>query len=129
MQRIVASVVLIIGAYLLLPNRASVEAQGGLITITGNADVTGAAAAVQASASGTARWIQVIAPSGNSAVIRCGGSTVSATVGAPVAAGGGFFFPAMPVDERQAVNQHYYNLASIYCYVGSGDKVNFLWGN
>lgn len=129
MQRLIIFAAFIIGSLMLVPARNSVDAQGGLIVVTGNADVTGTAAAVQVSASGTARWLQVIAPSGNSAVIRCGGSTVSATIGAPVAAGGGLFYPAMPVDTRQAVNQHYYDLSKIYCYVGSGDKVNFSWGN
>jgi hypothetical protein len=129
MQKVMVFAAFIIGLLTLVPEHRSVEAQGGLIVVTGNADITGTAAAVQASSSGTARWVQVIALTGNSAVIRCGGSTVSATVGTPVAAGGGLFYPVMAVDSRQAVNQHYYNLAGIYCYVGSGDKVNFSWGN
>lgn len=129
MQRLTLLAALIIGLLVFAVPQRSVDAQGGLIVVTGNADVTGTGAAVHAAASGTARWIQVVAVTGNSAVIRCGGSTVSSTVGAPIAAGGGMFFPAMPVDTRLAVNQHYYNLAGIYCYVANGDKVNFLWGN
>lgn len=127
MQRLTVFAALIIGLLMLVPHH-SVDAQGGLIVVTGNADVTGTGAAVQASTSGSARWVQVIAPSTNGAVIRCGGTTVSATVGAPVAAGGGLFFPAVPVDSRLSTSQFYYNLANIRCYVGSGDKVNFSWG-
>lgn len=129
MQKLTVFAAFIIGLLMLVPSHRSVEAQGGLIVVTGNADITGTGAAVQVSATGTARWVQIIAPAANGAVIRCGGSTASATVGAPVAAGGGLFYPVMAVDSRQAVNQHYYNLAGLYCYVANGDKVNFSWGN
>lgn len=129
MQRLTVLALIVIALLIMGTPQRSVDAQGGLIVVTGNADITGAAAAVQVSATGTARWVQIIAPAANSAVIRCGGSTASATVGAPVAAGGGLFYPVMAADSRQAVNQHYYNLAGLYCYVGSGDRVNFSWGN
>ncbi len=124
MQRLTILAALIIGLLMMVPSQMDAQ---GLVVVTGNVDVTGTATAVHVAASGAARWIQVIAPSGNSAVIRCGGSTVSATVGAPVAPGGGLFFPALPIDTRQSTQQFYYHLANVYCYVGSGDKVNFLW--
>ena len=129
MQRILASLVVLLGALLMLSRTASVEAQGGLVVVTSPVQVTGAGAAVQIATSGTARWIQVLAVTGNSATVNCGDSNVSTTRGILIAAGGGFMFPTIPVDERQAVNQHYYNLATVYCYIGSGDRANFLWGN
>lgn len=106
-----------------------VEAQGGLIVITSPIQVTGAGAAVQLATSGTAQWIQVLAPSTNSATVNCGDVNVSTTRGILIAAGGGLMFPPIAPDTRQSVNQHYYSLANVYCYVANGDKVNFAWGN
>lgn len=105
------------------------SAQGGLVVVTSPADVSGSSTAVQIATSGTARWIQVIAPAANSNVVRCGDSTVTATRGLPIAAGGGFMFPTIPPDTRQAVNQHYYSLSTVYCFISSGDKASFAWGN
>jgi hypothetical protein len=101
-----------------------------LVSVQSQADITGTGAAVQAHPSaGQARWVQVIAQTGNAAAVRVGGSTVSATNGIPVAAGAGFFFPPIPVDQGQPVStNNYYDLTSIYVYVGSGDKVSVIWG-
>ena len=76
------------------------------------ADLTGAGAAVQLSTTNiTARWIQVIVTGSGTA--RFGGSTVTASLGLPVATGGGFFFP--PVIETNGAVP--YSLASIYAYI------------
>lgn len=129
-QRATVLLGLLIGILMLIPTHSPVSAQGGLLVLTDNADVTGTGLAVAASSSGTARYADAIAPSGNSAVIRCGNAaSVSATVGKPIAPGGAYHWEAMPVDERQAVNQHYYSLITIGCYVANGDKVNFSWVN
>ena len=109
--------------------KAPVEAQGGLVVVTSAAQVTGTGAAVQLASSGTARWIQVLAPTTNSATVNCGDSSVSTTRGILIAAGGGFMFPQIAPDERQAVNQRYYSLSTTYCYVANGDKMNVIWGN
>lgn len=81
------------------------------------ADITGSGVAV-ALTPGVhvyAHWIQIVCPSGNSAVVRWGDSNVSSTRGAQCAAGGGQFLPASgPV----------YDLSAIYVYIGSGDKVS-----
>ena len=117
-------------ALLMAPNPTSVSAQGtGLVTVSTRAEVTGAAAAVAINSSGNARWIQVIALTGNSAAIRCGDSNVSASRGLPIAAGGGFMFPPLPPDSRESTMQTRYNLANVYCYIGTGDKADFAWGN
>lgn len=127
MKRTTILAAALIGMLMMVGHR-SVEAQAGLASITGNADVTGTGAVVAASTSGNARWVQIIALSTNSAAIRCGGTTTSSTIGAPVAAGGGLFFPAIPIDTRMATNQFYYSLANVRCYVALNDKVNFSWG-
>jgi len=120
---------ILIGLLLGGPAYSPVEAQGGLVTITSPARVTGSGAAVQLAASGTARWVQITALAGNSATVQVGGSNVSTTIGVPVAAGGGMFFPPMPFDSRLATNQSYYSLSNIWVYVANGDKVNFTWAN
>lgn len=119
----------LVGLIFWLPSHWPVGAQGGLVVVTSSAQVTGSGAAVHPAASGTARWIQVNAITGNSATVNCGGSTVSTTVGVPIAAGGGMFFPPMPFDSRLSLNQSYYSLATVFCYVANGDKVNFTWAN
>lgn len=106
-----------------------VDAQGNYIVVTSAAQVTGTGTAVQIATSGTARWVQVVAITGNSATVNCGDSLVSATRGIPIAAGGGFMFPTIAPDSRQAVQQRYYDLSKLYCYIGNSDKANFVWGN
>lgn len=128
---IAASAILavLISCLVWMPSRSRVEAQGGLVIVTSSVQVTGSGAVVHPAASGTARWIQVNAITGNSATVNCGGSTVSTTIGVPIAAGGGMFLPPMPFDSRLATNQSYYSLATVSCYVANGDKVNFTWAN
>lgn len=129
-MRTFTAAALLLALLLMLQTPVSVSAQGtGLVVVTTAAEVTGTAAAVQISSSGNARWIQVIAPSTNSAVIRCGDSNVSATRGLPIAAGGGFMFPGMPFNPNLNSMQNYYSLANVYCYIANGDKADFAWGN
>jgi len=120
-------IALILSAYLLWPSHP-VSAQAN-ITLTDNVDVSGADAVVTAASSGVALYVDAINPSAT-ATIRCGSaSTVSATVGKPIAAGGAFHWQAIPIDPSQSFSQHRYALSSIGCYVPSGGKVNFSWAN
>lgn len=125
----------LVGLIFWLPAHWPVGAQGGLVVVTSGAQVTGSGAAVRVAASGTARWIQVTACSTatclstNSSPVMCGGANVSTTIGTPIAPGGGMFFPTLPFDSRLSLNQSYYSLATVYCYVANGDKVNFTWAN
>lgn len=105
-----------------------VEAQGGSISVATAADITGTGAQVQVYPSGgLARWVQIIAPGANAAVVRVGDASTSATVGLPIAAGGGFMLPPLPIDGRESSSAHFYNLANIYVYVANGDKVSIIY--
>lgn len=88
------------------------------------ADITGTGATVQIATTSTrASWIQIIAPSTNSAVVRFGDSTVSVTRGLPIAAGGGY------CTLIEVPNQRGYNLSLTYVYVAVGDKASIAWGD
>ncbi len=97
-------------------------------TIATLPEITGDAAAHQIAASGSARWIQFIAPAGNGAVVRIGDSLTSATRGLPMAAGGGLMLPPLPVDTRNSNQAVLYKLSAIYYYAGSGDKLDMVIG-
>lgn len=99
----------------------------GTVRITTLADVTGASTTVQVISTGSARWVLFIAPSTNSAAIRIGDSNTGASRGAVMAAGGGLFYPPIPPESPSTL--HLYNLANIYHYVTTGDKVSISWGN
>src|SRR6476620_11680954 len=66
----------------------------GSISVRTLADITGDGSTHALSTFGTARWVQIIAPSGNSAAVRIGDSNASSSRGAPIAAGGGILMPA-----------------------------------
>ncbi len=129
MQRLTILLAFVIGLLMCLPSHAPVQAQGGNIVLSDSADVTGTGAVVHAASTGFARYVDAFAITGNSAVIRCGGTSVSATVGKPIAAGGAYHWQAMPQDSRLSTSQALYSLASVSCYVANGDKVNFSWAN
>jgi len=122
---ILATVALLIATI----GHAPVSAQGGNVVLTSPAQVTGSGIAVKVAASGTARWLNVSAGSSNSATVQCGDSNVSATRGTPISAGGALFFPPMPFDSRLSISMGYYSLSTIYCYIGSGDTVQYTWAN
>ncbi len=82
---------------------------------------TGAAVAISTDSSSRPAWVQVIAPAGNSAVVRFGDSTTSATMGLPIAAGGGYNTPVC--------SSCVYTLSTLYVYVANGDKADVAWGN
>lgn len=86
-------------------------------------DITGDGSAHQVAATGSGRWVQIIAPAANSAAVRIGRSDVSSSKGAPVAPGAGFLLPPSTNINIQ------YSLNSIYYYAGNGDKLSVIWGN
>ena len=85
-----------------------------LITISGTGAVVQLSTTDQQASS-----VQFVAPSGNAGTARIGGSTVSSTVGEPLAAGAGQYFPPRW--------QGGYSLNTWYVYVANGDKVIVLW--
>ena len=86
--------------------------------------ITGAGATVPLSATALmARWVQITTPSGNSAQIRIGDSSVTVNLGYPIPVGwAGMFFP--PINEEYA----FYDLSQIYVYAASNDVVHVLFG-
>src|SRR5678815_3429420 len=103
------------------------QAQTGVVSPNTVADITcdGSAHAIQTS--GTARWVQIITFSTNSAIVRIGDSNVGSSRGLPIAAGGGYLFAPIPADSREAVVEHLYRLSSIYYYCTASDKLAVLW--
>jgi hypothetical protein len=78
--------------------------------------------------SGTARWVQVFAPSTNSSPVRIGDSLISDSRGIPIFPGGSWLFPAMPAgDARNSVQDCLYSLKDMFCLVAQGDKLSCVY--
>ncbi len=94
--------------------------QANLHTI---ATITGTATTVQISTDALtrAKWVQVIADSGNGAKVFFGDSTVTATRGLPIAAGGGYSTPSC--------DSCIYTLSTMYAYLAQGDKIYVAFGD
>lgn len=104
---------------LLLMLALALVLQGGALSTL--PDVSGTGATVRFTSSQRfGRWVQVSTPTSNTAAIRVGDSTTSATQGTLVAPGLGQFFPytGQPID-----------ISQIYIYVASGDKAAITWLN
>lgn len=86
-------------------------------------DITGTGAQVPLSASLLkGKWVQLLAdPANGSAVIHVGGSTTSATVGLPLAAGAGQFCP--PVSDQF----EFYQLQLMFAYIPNGAVLHVLY--
>ncbi len=69
--------------------------------------------------SGVVRWVQMVAPSANSAVIRWGDSNTGASRGSIIAPGGGQMLP--PVAGFTG-----YDLTKIYYYCTASDKLELV---
>jgi hypothetical protein len=104
---------------------ASLAAQVSVFSV---ADITGDNASHVLQSSGTARWIQIVTPSTNSAAVRVGDSAVSATEGIAIAPGGGFMFPVISIDTRDSSQAKMYQLSGIRYFAATGDKLNLVWG-
>jgi hypothetical protein len=87
------------------------------------ADIVGVNAVVQiASPNITARWVQFIVT--GVGTVRVGGSSVSSTLGLPVAAGGGMF---LPVQSQDGSSTSPYSLAGLYAYVPTGATLSVAY--
>lgn len=104
-------------------------AQGPSAKPTSIPDITGDAATHQLQTSGFAKWVLIIPLAANTSKVRIGDSATNATRGAEIAPGSGLFMPPFPVDTRQSVQQHRYDLSAIYYYAATGDKISVIWGN
>lgn len=80
------------------------------------------------STSTTARWIQLVAPSGNSAVVRWGDANISTTRGAVIAPGGGQLIPPFAPATGGSSISTLYNLSKIYYLAANSDKLTVTWG-
>jgi hypothetical protein len=89
--------------------------------------ITADGSAHQLAASGTASWIQFIAPSGNASTVYIGGSAVNSTVGLPLVPGSGMLLPALAADPRDNQLDRRYALAAWYYVVQSGDKLSITY--
>ena len=81
------------------------------------ADIAGSNAAVTLG-SGQYRMCQLVAPTGNSNVIRWGDSNTGTSRGALIAAGGGMLLP-VPAQG----SPFYIDLGATYVYISTGDKL------
>lgn len=111
---------------------ASAFGQTGLtgVKMKDIADVTGTGAAVQVfgASAGYARAYTIKALAANSADVRCGGSTVTASRGADLAAGQSIMWgPLSPDPTSPAGSMVIYDLSTVYCFIGSGDKVSLAF--
>ncbi len=97
-------------------------------TVASFAVFTGDAATHQIATSGSARWVQIIVPTGNGAVVRVGDSLTSATRGLPLASGSGMMYPPLPVDTRNSNQAVLYKLSTLYYYAANGDVFNVVIG-
>ncbi len=95
------------------------------VTVT---DITGDSATHQLQTSGTARWVQLSAPSGNGSAVRIGDASTGSSQGTAMVPGAAFMYPPIPADnDRGASSEHLYDLSSIYYYAATGDKVTVQW--
>ena len=98
------------------------------VKVQSTTDLVGNGTALQLSSTATtARWVQLVAPTGNAAVVRWGDNTISATRGAVIAAGGGQYL-APYVQTPGGTVPTMYDLSNIYYLAQSGDKLTITWG-
>ena len=90
-------------------------------------DISGTGSAVQLAATGTARWCQLVAPAGNTSVVRWGDSAITTSRGSIIAAGAGQFIPPM-VGPNPGGGSGVFSLSTVYVLVQSGDKITATCG-
>lgn len=101
------------------------QASIAVVTI---ADISGTGTATAIAASGSATWIQFVAPAANSAAVRIGDANITTSRGTPIAAGGGFFLPPVtrgPFDNQNSDTK--YSLPVTYYLIQSGDKLSITY--
>lgn len=97
------------------------------VSLKSVADISGDSASHQLAASGTARWIQFIAPPANASAVRIGDSTVAAGTGLRMAPGSGMMLPPVACPQGDSANCSIV-LASVYYLVQTGDTLTVSWG-
>lgn len=90
------------------------------------ADITGTGATVAIATSGSAKWVQIVAPSANSATARWGDSSTTSSRGGLLPAGSGQFLPPVSRTVNDSVQVTLYQLPSIYVYIANGDKITVV---
>ena len=108
---------------------ASLIAWGQAAYVQTLPDITGTGATVQLASSGSGKWVQVQAASANSGTARCGDSSATSSRGIRVPAGGGMFYPPLPINDQDSTQSRLYNLSALYCYVANGDVITVAVGH
>jgi hypothetical protein len=90
------------------------------LLVVSTAEITCDSATHALSTAGVARWVQLVAPTANAAVIRWGDSNTAAARGAIIAPGGGQMLPAVPGFPG-------YDLTKIYYYCTASDKLEIVY--
>ncbi len=85
------------------------------LTITGNNTAQTVSTTVT-----SAHWVQFVAPAANSGTSRVGDTTVTSTVGIPLAPGAGMMLPAYQSGGT-------YSLGQLKAYVATGDTLSVTW--
>lgn len=70
-----------------------------------------------------AKWVQVLADSGNSGVVRIGGPDVTDSVGLPLEKGKSIFYPQDHADQTS-----FYPLSSLHYNAANGDVLYVQYG-
>lgn len=91
-------------------------------------DIAGTGAAQALVGPANARWVQLVAPSGNVSVVRWGGSLVTSSRGAIIAPGGGQMLPAFAPATGGSSQSTLYDLTRIFVLVQIGDSLTVTWG-
>src|SRR5258708_6774484 len=86
------------------------------LTITGN----NTAQTISTTNTSGAHWVQFVAPAANSGTSRVGDTTVTSTIGIPLAPGSGMMFPAFQSGGT-------YSLGQLKAYVATGDTLSVTW--
>ncbi len=88
-------------------------------------DISGTSSPVALASSGTALFCQLLAPSANSNAVLWGDSNISTSRGSQIAPGGGQFIPpGMATGQSGGLTHYFFNLATTYVLVQSGDKLS-----
>jgi hypothetical protein len=113
----------------MLVSAAIAQSPQNLVAIKSAPDVTGTGVAVKVfpASAGPARSFLIIADPANSAAVRCGDSLVSSTQGSKIAAGAGWGWGSPGVDSRQPVQNYFFDISTVYCFIASGDKVSLSY--
>jgi hypothetical protein len=116
----------LIALYALLAFALILSAQSVSLTPVSLPDATGDAASHQVASSGTARTVSICALTANTAAVRIGDSTITASRGLPLTAGLCAYYPETTGagDGGGQIRTARWSLAGIYYLAATGDKVS-----